>query len=698
MIRNRVARGIFECLSPVCSSCKVLASLLAALSVTAFTVAFLFALPVLLINPVSASAGTVDWQLENPTPGYPVPFPPGYYYGTEGGVILSMSSTFDSVTKRFKFSTVLGPTTAGAPSSFSIVVNAGPTPWSVGQAAIIEFDGNDPADPKLTVYGYNAAHALGDRSWEDGDGGSAGIQPPDLICSSLNNASCGSWVNALAVTNVPGGRKFEFDIDATEIVDHTPLYSTSTSSWYGTGFGRKIGLWFHPAVGRQFTYDGNGYIVEVTSEGSVGFFDAEYLPTNSRPECRVSATNLTLRPDQGAQIALTGFDADTPPSSLNIALSANPLPATWSNCSFSDVVNPATEILERRYICDVIAPVVSHDQTYSLSISVTDESNPGANSIAQCQTDILIKNTPPTCGLFLSASNLPPLQCEGTVTTVDISSAVASDADGDPVTSTYTISCSSGEASLQVQSPNQLVASLTGPGLGSAVNCTVEGRVDDGFVSTLCSLPLAVSVCELDCSNTPLGTQVRDDCGVCGGTNSCIDCTGVPFGSTAVDRCGICGGDGSSCLNCTQNSNFNSQISLDGAANSIAQLNKHALRSLKRVQNGTKAARKFEARKLAQVQEEYLKAWRAIWSISVTTTSCANVSFCQTVSVAGASNVEQYDSAIERLKGIAGEVAAKFRAARKNRAASNLIKAIKGLDAGIASERANLVLQSSVCP
>ncbi len=662
------------------------------ISATCLSVSLMIA-PSILLGTSPVAAATNEWSIENPVPGHPVPFPPHYYYGTYGGEIISISTEFDSVSKRLKFVTVLGPTSFGTPSSYKVVINNGPMPWSVGNAAIIYFDGNDAANPTLTAYGYNAGHALYDVSWRDGDAVAVGDQAPDLICTSVNTTDCGNWVNNLSVTDVTGGRRFEFDIDATEIINHVPAYTVPGSSWYGTGFDQGIGLWFHPATNRQYTYASNGYISGVTSEGQVGYFDAQYLVANTRPECVVSAESLTLRPNETAQVILSGFDADGPLPQSQILLIADPLPATWVNCVFESVVNPGIGLKVGRYTCDITAPVVTQNQNYSLTLSVTDK----VSQKIQCQSNILIKNTAPTCGLFLSQNNPPPLACEGAITTVDIMSSVPPDADADPVIADYAISCSTGSASLQIQSPNQLVASLTGPGFGTLTTCTVEGTVSDGYTSSTCSIPLSVPGCELDCSDTPLGDLVVDQCGVCGGNNACFDCAGVPFGTTSLDRCNICGGDGSSCLNCTDQSNFTTQLALDTAAHSMSRLNKVALRTLKRALGGTRAAKRFEARKNAQVQVEYLKAWRAIWSITANVTTCANGNFCQTVSVAGADNVSQYDAAISRMEEIAVEVAARLRKANKKRAASNLLKDVRALDSQIATDQASLVLQSSVC-
>jgi len=41
---------------------------------------------------------------------------------------------------------------------------------------------------------------------------------------------------------------------------------------------------------------------------------------------------------------------------------------------------------------------------------------------------------------------------------------------------------------------------------------------------------------------------------VCGGNDSsCADCSGTPNGPLVADDCGVCNGDGTTCLDCSQN-------------------------------------------------------------------------------------------------------------------------------------------------
>ena len=48
---------------------------------------------------------------------------------------------------------------------------------------------------------------------------------------------------------------------------------------------------------------------------------------------------------------------------------------------------------------------------------------------------------------------------------------------------------------------------------------------------------------EFDCAGECGGDAVEDECGVCGGDNSCGDCAGIPNGDNVLDQCGVCDND-----------------------------------------------------------------------------------------------------------------------------------------------------------
>jgi len=104
-----------------------------------------------------------------------------------------------------------------------------------------------------------------------------------------------------------------------------------------------------------------------------------------------------------------------------------------------------------------------------------------------------------------------------------------------------------------------------------ACNYDESVTVDDGscwFVNTGCSCEAGqgavlnnCGVCDTDSTNDCIqdcygawgGDAVEDECGVCGGDNSCLDCAGIPNGDSLLDNCGTCYDDPSN--NCTPDCN-----------------------------------------------------------------------------------------------------------------------------------------------
>jgi uncharacterized protein (TIGR02145 family) len=87
----------------------------------------------------------------------------------------------------------------------------------------------------------------------------------------------------------------------------------------------------------------------------------------------------------------------------------------------------------------------------------------------------------------------------------------------------------------------------------AAVEYNSSANVDDGS----CTFPV-------DCAGVLNGTSVVDECGVCGGENSCLDACGVPNGdnSTCLDECGVPNGD-NSCLDACGVPNGDNSTCLD---------------------------------------------------------------------------------------------------------------------------------------
>lgn len=203
-------------------------------------------------------------------------------HNPNAGTIQNVQSTFDSATKRLTFNATFAPVPGGSSlvtNGFWLVLNDGPNPKGhAGELAIMYFDASSFAAPKLTVYNYNGVN--GPNSWADGNGSGPGTPPGDFIQSSTSESS---WILS-AKDVVIGGqtrRQMSFDIDATDIVNHTPLYPGS-SPWFGTGFDDKLGVWFHPVRSLSASYAADGRFNSVQF-GQDGWLDGENFKTTVIP-------------------------------------------------------------------------------------------------------------------------------------------------------------------------------------------------------------------------------------------------------------------------------------------------------------------------------------------------------------------------------------------------------------------------------
>ncbi len=215
---------------------------------------------VVVLASTGAQATMYGWNFVKGQPGAGTTYENGPA-SMPGGSIESINSTFDSVTKRLTFDVFFRGTTA-APntpltSGFWLVLDNGPNPKNhAGELAILYFDAATLSSPKLTVYGYNGQNSS--NSWQDGAADQAGNQTPDLIKGAYEASS---FINSILAENVTiaglNYRHMKFDIDATAIVGHTPLYP-ETGPWYGTGFDSHLGIWFHALDSLNATYENTG--------------------------------------------------------------------------------------------------------------------------------------------------------------------------------------------------------------------------------------------------------------------------------------------------------------------------------------------------------------------------------------------------------------------------------------------------------
>jgi hypothetical protein len=195
------------------------------------------------------------------------------FYSSGGGNIKTIETSFDSETNRFTYEAILGNQST---NGLWLAVSPGANPKGhAGELALFYVDAS-AAQPALLAYAYNGVN--GHNSWRDGSPQS-GIQPPDMILSSLTSSN---WINNFVVENlVNGGKRFAFDIDATAVQNHMPKYPGpgGQSEWTGAEFGQKFGIWNHTVKGLQTTYN-EGALASwsYTHEGWVDGGNLETVP------------------------------------------------------------------------------------------------------------------------------------------------------------------------------------------------------------------------------------------------------------------------------------------------------------------------------------------------------------------------------------------------------------------------------------
>ncbi|HVU64216.1 MAG TPA: hypothetical protein VHC70_09580, partial [Phycisphaerales bacterium] len=245
--------------------------------------------PMACCNPVTGACSVVPPASVLYTYNY-VKGDSGYGRSDVGGTVETITATFNPATKRLTFDAYFSGATSGGSlitSGFWLVLNNGPNPKThPGELAIFYFDASTLSSPKLTVYGYNGQNA--NTSWQDGNPDVSGNQAGDLIKGVYET----SFINAILAENttVNGAsrRHLKFDIDATDIINHVPLYPAA-SPWFGTGFDSSLGLWFHSVDVFTATYESSGSGVRggITSLSTQteGWLDASDRTTTSNDPC-----------------------------------------------------------------------------------------------------------------------------------------------------------------------------------------------------------------------------------------------------------------------------------------------------------------------------------------------------------------------------------------------------------------------------
>lgn len=238
-------------------------------------------LAVAAISIVSgASATTYRWTWTSA--GHTNGAQPGggdLHYSNFGGNINTIFTEFDTVTNRLKYEVEFNESSTNA---YWLAMSPGPNPKGyAGELAIFYMDATT-STPVLTAYGYNGVN--GDNSYKDGSQ-LANTQAPDLILSSKTS---NSWINSLTSTVAGGKRTLKFDIDATEINNHVPLYPGpgGVAEWTGAEYGNKMGIWFHQVKNASFTYHSTGNLkggVKTFHYDKQGYLDGSNLQTVPEP-------------------------------------------------------------------------------------------------------------------------------------------------------------------------------------------------------------------------------------------------------------------------------------------------------------------------------------------------------------------------------------------------------------------------------
>lgn len=222
----------------------------------------------------SASAALFQWDWTRGDPGTSG-------LNDNGGTFESIHSTFDSASKVLTWElTFSDQVTQG----FTLALNNGPNPKGhPGELVLLYADFRNAGDIRLSAYGYNGQNSI--NSWRDGDGVTPNDQPADMI-KGINDSA--SWMLSASKTDgMDGSRTLTFEIDATDLINHTPMHPDPNGDpWFGIGYAQKLGLWLHPFRTFAPTYGGAGQITGIQT-GSQGWFDGSNFDTVPTPGAAV---------------------------------------------------------------------------------------------------------------------------------------------------------------------------------------------------------------------------------------------------------------------------------------------------------------------------------------------------------------------------------------------------------------------------
>lgn len=220
-----------------------------------------------MLHAGAAMGTTYQWNWNLGDPG-------AYGVNHAGGQFESIHSTFDTTTKQLVWNVVFSNQVT---DGYTLVLSGGPNPKGhAGELAVLYFDFRNAGDMRLTAYAYNGTNSS--KSWQDGNGQISGNQTPD----SIKTITDGAWITSASKVDAGGKRMVNLTIDATDLINHSPMYPDNVDPWFGTGYGAGLGLWFHTFKGLTASYDGAGKLTQ-WSRSQEGWFDGRDFQTQIIP-------------------------------------------------------------------------------------------------------------------------------------------------------------------------------------------------------------------------------------------------------------------------------------------------------------------------------------------------------------------------------------------------------------------------------
>lgn len=204
-----------------------------------------FATAALLVAGNAAyAAPTYQYDVQNPSNNGA--------YNNDAGEIESIATTYDQGDEQLSWQHTIADKGGQASDGFWLVLSDGPNPkYNRGEYAILYGDSNAN---RLTAYEYSGQN--NGNSWQN----------PGNFLDSFG----------LSYSHSNGAGTFDFDIDVSGI-NGAPL----GSDWNGAQFGSEIGIWFHPVLDADFTY--NGDRITQFSPSQEGWFDTSNQTTSQVP-------------------------------------------------------------------------------------------------------------------------------------------------------------------------------------------------------------------------------------------------------------------------------------------------------------------------------------------------------------------------------------------------------------------------------